>query len=123
MKTNLMKYLLYMILPLLLLSCNDTDTAEEQKDDSATVSEILEEAGEMSTKDIDSICYLLVEGTTKQDTKSLRLVVNGDDVTGQLMYLPHQKDGRFGRIIGSRDGDIIYGTWYYEQEGIRDSVD
>ncbi|MCD6064153.1 MAG: hypothetical protein K0R82_2064 [Flavipsychrobacter sp.] len=121
MKTA-MKRFAFVIISASLPSCGDVVNEAEQKSDSAAVSEALEAAGEVNTHEIDSLCYLLAGGTTKQDTKSLKLVMQGDEVTGVLMYLPHQKDARFGRIRGSRDGDIMFGTWYYEQEGMKDSV-
>lgn len=120
---NTLKYLVFTIVSLSLFSCSDVVNEAEQTADSAAVSEALQAAGEISTRDIDSTCYLLVEGSTKQDSKILKLITDGDDVAGVLLYLPHQKDARFGNIRGSRDGDIIFGTWYYEQEGMKDSVE
>ncbi len=118
----MLKYFSAILIAGMLASCNNNRTDEETREVD-TLLETDESAADLTTKDIDSMCYLLVEGATIQDTKVLKLVIDGDDVTGALMYLPHEKDARFGNIRGSRDGDIIFGTWFYDQEGEKDSID
>jgi hypothetical protein len=123
MKTTLRTCCLLPLVVLLLASCNnETETTTTSTDTTSTTEEALGTAGEISTKSIDSLCYLMVSGATMQDTKSLKIIVKGNDVTGVLMYLPHQKDARFGRIAGTKKGDIIDAQWHYEQEGMKDKV-
>lgn len=121
-----MRKILALLLVVSQFSCGTreetTATSEETDTSSLNIEPALEVATEVSTQPIDSFCYLQVSGATKQDTKSLRLVIKNDDVTGELMYLPHEKDGRFGLLSGKKKGDTIHAIWTYMQEGMEDTV-
>ena len=70
----------------------------------------------------DTLCFQRYSGLTNQDTASVKLIIDGNNVTGQYTNLPHEKDGRFGSITGIKTGDLIKGMWRYQQEGMDDSI-
>ena len=100
-------------IPLLLLvaaSCNEAvDTKEEVKEiyNAATVKE----------ERTDTLCYLMTEGLKNQDTNAIKLYITGDNVMGDLMYLPYEKDASIGVLNGKKTGDTVNATWSYMQEG------
>lgn len=67
-------------------------------------------------------CFLHTDGLKNQDTTLVQLEIKDSDVTGQLSYMPHEKDRATGIMHGKKDGDIINAMWVYIQEGIKDSV-
>lgn len=67
-------------------------------------------------------CYLLLEGTANQDSTRLRLQFSGSDVTGELNWIPAEKDSRTGKITGTRTGNSVKGTWTFMQEGMQDTL-
>jgi hypothetical protein len=70
----------------------------------------------------DTVCFQRLEGSAKQDISAVRLIILNNEVTGEFMYIPFEKDSRIGTIKGSRNGDIVKGMWTYMQEGIQDSL-
>ena len=70
----------------------------------------------------DKLCFERYSGAKNQDTASISLIINGDQVNGSYSNYPFEKDARRGKIKGSKAGNDITGTWYYTQEGIADSV-
>jgi hypothetical protein len=70
----------------------------------------------------DSLCFRRLEGTGNQDTTILNLFLNGNVVTGDMNWLPKEKDSRKGTIKGSRNGDVIKALWSFMQEGMNDTL-
>ncbi|SKB91242.1 putative periplasmic lipoprotein [Daejeonella lutea] len=71
---------------------------------------------------VETLCFQKLAGTANQDTTSLKLTLDGDNVTGDFGHYPKEKDRRVGRINATRDGDLIKGTWVYMQEGTNDTL-
>lgn len=69
-----------------------------------------------------SLCFLLTEGKSNQDTTSIELVIKGNKVSGQMNWLPYQKDSRKGKLAGVIAGDTIKATWTFMQEGMPDTL-
>jgi len=67
-------------------------------------------------------CYVRTEGTANQDTTTVQLTINGTQVTGQMSWLPKEKDKRTGTLNGTLDGDKINAVWSFMQEGMKDSI-
>lgn len=67
-------------------------------------------------------CYVRTEGTANQDTTTIQLTITGTQVTGQMAWLPKEKDRRKGTLTGTLTGDSINAVWAFMQEGIQDSV-
>lgn len=59
-------------------------------------------------------CYRQVTG---RDTTTLRLTVNGADVTGELAVLPYEKDQATGPIRGTLTNGAIKADWQRSGEG------
>jgi hypothetical protein len=60
-------------------------------------------------------CYRQVTG---RDTTTLRLVLSGPEVTGELAVLPFEKDRARGPIRGSLAGNQVRADWQRSGEGV-----
>ena len=67
-------------------------------------------------------CFVNTEGNTNQDSTTVNFTVKGSAVTGQMIWLPKEKDRRKGSLHGTVDGDLITAVWSFMQEGMKDSI-
>jgi len=67
-------------------------------------------------------CFLRTEGTSNQDTTAVHLVVNANKVTGEMKWLPKEKDARKGTLEGTMSGNDIKAVWTFMQEGTKDTM-
>jgi len=116
----IMKYLnIICAISLLMAACssnsNKTETKDADKADSAKV-----ETAIVATD--TSHCFLLTEGTSHQDSTTIELAIKNGKVTGQMNWLPYQKDARKGKLTGTAKGDTINAVWSFMQEGMTDSI-
>lgn len=109
------KYLI--ICSLLFLSCRDNAKITQEATEN-----VIEIATKISTNTTDTLCFLQTQGIKHQDTSIIKLVITNNDVVGKMLYMPHEKDGRFGNIKGNKNGDILDLVWTYMQEGMKDSI-
>ena len=109
--------LLYLLLLLLVTACNSGSKKIYLKDTSQVTSKT-----EVSIKN-STYCFLRTEGTAEQDTSAIRLIVEGNKVTGSYFVLPHEKDSRTGTISGTMQEDSIKAVWTFMQEGIQDTLE
>lgn len=58
-----------------------------------------------------------------QDTAFIRLMVEGERVSGDFSNIPYQKDSRIGTIEARKEGELIKGQWAYMQEGMNDTLE
>ena len=63
---------------------------------------------------VDTICYLKTEGP---DSTKVRLIFKGDSITGNMEWLPSEKDGAIGTLAGKRRGDSVYVDYNFVIEG------
>ncbi len=63
---------------------------------------------------VDTRCYLKTEGP---DSTKVRLIFKGDNVTGNMEWLPSEKDGAIGTLAGKRSNDTIYVDYNFVIEG------
>jgi hypothetical protein len=75
-----------------------------------------------STSGTNKLCFQRLEGLSNQDTTLVNFTLQGSKVTGEMTWLPHEKDSRKGTIKAEKDGDIITGIWLYMQEGTPDTL-
>jgi hypothetical protein len=68
------------------------------------------------------MCFQKLAGTSNQDTTSLKLIIEGDNVNGNFAHYPKEKDRRVGTIKATKSGDLIKGTWIFMQEGVNDTL-
>ncbi|WP_158827146.1 hypothetical protein [Mucilaginibacter lacusdianchii] len=66
--------------------------------------------------------FLHTEGTNHQDSTTVTLNLKGGTVTGQINWMPHEKDSRKGKLAGTRSGDMIDAVWTFMQEGMTDTL-
>jgi hypothetical protein len=59
-------------------------------------------------------CYL---GTIGRDSTTLKLVISGGAVSGDYHWNPYEKDGGYGTIAGTLEGNEIIAEWNYVIEG------
>ncbi len=71
---------------------------------------------------VQTLCFQRLAGTGNQDTSSIRLVIDGNEVTGDFQDIPYEKDSRKGTITAFKLGDVIKGVWLYMQEGMQDTL-
>lgn len=71
---------------------------------------------------LQTMCFQKLAGTSNQDTTSLKLIVDGNKVSGDFGHYPKEKDRRVGKINATKDGELIKGTWVYMQEGMKDTL-
>ncbi|MFD0792182.1 hypothetical protein ACFQZX_01060 [Mucilaginibacter litoreus] len=67
-------------------------------------------------------CFIHTEGTSNQDTTAVHLKFNANNVTGEMKWIPKEKDARKGTLSGTIKGDIIKAVWAFMQEGTKDSI-
>ena len=71
---------------------------------------------------VKTMCFQKLAGTANQDTTSIKLIVKGDQVSGDFGHYPKEKDRRVGKITAINDGGLIKGVWIYMQEGVSDTL-
>ncbi len=59
-------------------------------------------------------CY---EYRVGQDVTTVKLVVNGNDIIGDMNWIPFEKDSGRGTLKGTRNGNEISAVWTYVIEG------
>ncbi|MBD1366439.1 hypothetical protein IDJ77_21680 [Mucilaginibacter sp. ZT4R22] len=67
-------------------------------------------------------CFVHTDGTAAQDTTAVHLVINANKVSGEMNWLPKEKDRRKGTLSGTLDGDKINAVWSFMQEGQTDTM-
>lgn len=77
-----------------------------------------EQSGDTAAR--DTVCFRQVVGS---DTTTLRLVINGSEVTGELAVLPYEKDRARGPIRGILADNQIRADWQRAGEGVTQSYE
>lgn len=95
------KHLLFPLILLFAACNNNTERAKEGK-----------------TK-TDTLCFLRADG---QDTAVVRFIISEQYVTGEIKYLPWQKDARVGSTKGIIEDNVITAEWACTQEGMTFTV-
>ncbi|RYZ97382.1 MAG: hypothetical protein EOP47_21795 [Sphingobacteriaceae bacterium] len=67
-------------------------------------------------------CFLHTDGTANQDSTIVYLMVSGSKVTGEMKWLPKEKDSRNGTLEGTQEGNTIKAVWSFMQEGMTDTM-
>lgn len=78
--------------------------------------------GEVDDQIVKTMCFQKLAGKANQDTTSLKLIIEGEQVSGDFGHYPKEKDRRVGKITARKDGELIKGVWIYMQEGISDTL-
>ncbi|OKS88481.1 hypothetical protein [Mucilaginibacter polytrichastri] len=108
-----------------IVSCS-SNTVKQAKTDTVIAGDTLAKAATTAqtnhTPTVSSLCFLRTEGKTNQDSTSIELVIKGDVVSGQMTWMPYQKDSRKGVLAGTIKGDTIQAKWSFMQEGMNDTL-
>ena len=118
-----MKFQLGLIscIALAIASCTGNST---NKDGDTTIKK--EDTAMANAPDAPAInmeyCFYTTEGTAAQDTTKVSLHVNGNKVTGDMNWIPKEKDSRKGTLMGNLNGNVIKALWSYGQEGGTDTL-
>lgn len=112
-----MKHIALGCLATLLLAACSSPNNDTAKTDTVINNDTLAKA--KNTPTVYSLCFLNKKG---RDSTSVELVVQGSKVTGQMNWLPYQKDSRKGTIDGILTNDTIHATWTFMQEGMKDTL-
>jgi hypothetical protein len=75
-----------------------------------------------NTPTTTAMCFERTEGKNNVDSTYVQLVVKGNTVTGEMNWLPFQKDARKGLLTGTQKGDTIDAVWTFKQEGTTDTM-
>jgi hypothetical protein len=67
-------------------------------------------------------CFVHTDGTSAQDTTAVHLVINADKVSGNMNWVPKEKDKRKGTLAGTLNGNVIKAVWSFMQEGMKDTM-
>lgn len=67
-------------------------------------------------------CYILTEGLENQDTTRVHFILADNEITGEMDWIPYEKDQRKGALQGSIDGEDVKVQWTYMQEGMQDTL-
>ena len=114
-------YTIISLCTLALASCagngnNSADTTKTAAEDTAQAGKLNAPAQNME------YCFIRTEGTSNQDTTAVHLVINGSKVSGDMKWVPKEKDSRKGTLLGTIQGNDIKGVWTFMQEGMTDSL-
>lgn len=108
----------YLIIPALALAActgNGDKKTDSTKQDTANTST----ANALQQK--KEYCFLLTEGGN-QDTTNIHLIIDAGKLSGEMNWIPKEKDSRKGTLTGTVAGDKIDAVWRFMQEGMKDSI-
>jgi len=116
-----MKYLnIVCAASLLITACTQNGAKTENKDGDQSTDSTLVKNNTTATD--TSRCFLLTEGKNNKDTTTIELAIKNDRVTGEMIWLPYEKDKRKGTLKGTIKDDSIHAVWSFMQEGVRDII-
>ncbi|MEO6497438.1 MAG: hypothetical protein ABIN95_00430, partial [Mucilaginibacter sp.] len=87
----------------MLASCSSNQNTS-QSDSVATDSSATAPVRNATTGDV---CFLHTDGTANQDSNLVHLKIDGNKVTGDMKWIPKEKDSRKGTLEGTQQGNTI----------------
>jgi hypothetical protein len=115
-----MKSIILVCVAVLGMAACSSNTNNQAKTDTVGGSDATAQTNNIPT--VSSLCFLRTEGKANRDSTSIELVIKGDKVSGQMNWLPYQKDSRRGTLDGMIKGDSIQAKWSFMQEGMQDTI-
>ncbi len=114
-KINYMKIFSYLII--LFFGCNSDQSVNKTtiKDSGETIHNNLKDTIARSNLEINAQCFQRI---IKKDTATLKLLIADTIVTGELQYLPYEKDHNTGTIKGILKDSVIYADYTFKSEGV-----
>jgi len=68
------------------------------------------------------LCFLNTAGNNHQDSTQVHLSIKDSVVSGEMIWMPFEKDSRKGKLLGTKNGPLINVLWTFMQEGMQDSI-
>jgi hypothetical protein len=112
------KNVLFIFISVALFSCK-SKTSESQTADSTAA--IAVDTVATATKPVSAEETLCFEHKEGKDNTTVKLVINGDAVTGEMNWTPYEKDGAVGSLKGKKVRDEIFVDYDYVIEGSNQS--
>ncbi|PAW93809.1 hypothetical protein CKK33_10000 [Mucilaginibacter sp. MD40] len=110
----------FAICAIALASCTSNSNSNKAAD-SAKVDTGKKAAMSTPAQDME-YCFMRTDGTNNQDTTAIHLLQKGNKITGEMKWMPKEKDSRKGTLTGTISGDEITAVWNFMQEGTKDSI-
>jgi len=110
---------------LAIVSCSSNQNKQSTKDSVVTSDSVVKTQSTVESNNTpvaSSLCFLRTDGKSNRDSTSIELVIKGNKVSGQMNWMPYQKDSRKGKLDGVIAGDTIKATWTFMQEGMTDTL-
>ena len=104
------KYFLVAAFATLLAACSSNSETRQVADSAITAETAVVAAAESRT------CYVSYKN---QDSTYLDLHIKGDQVSGALNIIPHEKDRNVGTVSGVLEGDTILLDYTFQSEGMQ----
>lgn len=98
-----------------IASCTNEQKAK-QTDDTSKVIALDTTFTSSRPKTSTSDCYVYIKN---RDTASLKVNIEGEELTGELNYKLFEKDSNKGTIAGEMKGDTIIAEYTFDSEGMR----
>ncbi|WP_316814012.1 hypothetical protein [Pedobacter heparinus] len=99
-----------------LASCNNENTNKQANDSASKVIAVDTTFTATHPKAHSNDCYVYIKN---RDTASLKLNIDGEELTGELNYNLFEKDSNKGKIAGEMKGDTIIAEYTFDSEGMR----
>jgi len=111
-----MRIILALFISVVALACQNNSTTKKETTNNSSVAENITEPEE--TVLTNTYCFIASEGDgAYQDTTAVKLVVIGNEVTGNYNWIPAGKDAARGTLSGTINNGIITAIYDYEIEG------
>lgn len=108
---------LALIIFVALTACQSKKNETEMTDTTSVMSaDTVATATKPSTD--ETLCFELKEG---KDVTTVKLIMKGDEITGEMNWTPWEKDGAVGTLKGKKVGDEIVADYDYMIEGSNQS--
>ena len=101
---------------MIAVSCNSENAGKQRSDSSSEVIAVDTTFTASHPKKSSSDCYVYIKN---RDTASLKLNIEGEELTGELDYKLFEKDSNKGKIAGEMKGDTIIAEYTFDSEGMR----
>lgn len=108
------KAILTSVLLLAMAACQTPAPDNNQQTPSAQVTENTSPTPPPATPTADTLCF---ETKSGKDVFSLRLIINGNKVSGNLNYKFYERDGAYGTLSGTMQNNLIEADYNYTIEG------
>lgn len=105
----------FIIFSVLAIGSCTTDKKTDSPTDSTALT-VTDTTKGVATDNVLGDCYAYIKN---RDTASLKLQIDGEQVTGDLSYRLFEKDSNKGTLAGELKGDTIIAEYTFDSEGMR----